>query len=697
MKIAAVERDIGRIGTSQESSFRLKATSKAFKILSSGLYRDKIRAIVRELSCNAYDAHKAAGREDIPFSVHLPNALEPYFTIRDEGIGLSHDDVVTVCTTYFESTKTDSNDFIGALGLGMKSPFSYVDSFTLISRHGGMKRTYAMFIGEDGCPMVTLMGEPEPTDEHNGVEITMPVATYRDFAEFRDRASQVFAHFDPKPIVTGNADYAPQHFDVVLEGDGWRVMRQRTMAQAVMGKVAYPIMASSAKVQDEQLSSLLSADIHIDFPIGSLDVTAGREELSYDDKITIPALHKRLSEVMVDLGRVISERAAACESEYDVRRLIKELGDTTLRGFVPKTVTWRGKAISSHYFVLTGEDFEDLRITMLTPSYRGNSWKVSYTDFNKNTTFSIQPSPRVKLFRASTKPTIGRVRYWLSTRRSEFDSVYIIDGKNADDALAALDGFPVTKADTLDKVPVSRTRARVRMFSPGYIHSNPLPTPRYLTDVEVDMATGGYFVVTRNGLVTGLSGGDEPEDSANTEFQALWSAVGHAKLWDPHKKPVYFVPWSIRTDFEADGWTPWIEHITGIAVNKINTTLTPEVFGRATSFTAFQSNVANGNGFRLIKELNLPEEHPFVDLLDTMRVYQKAATQVESLEKLAAALKLNFDAPTGIIDLTSSWVKQYQRYPMLEYVHQTYRHWYNAEDKARIRDYIALVDKQLNK
>ena len=211
------------------------------------------------------------------------------------------------------------------------------------------------------------------------------------------------------------------------------------------------------------------------------------------------------------------------------------------------------------------------------------------------------------------------------------------------------------------------------------------------------MEAGGYFVVTRNGLVTGLSGGDEPEDSANTEFQALWNAVGHAKLWDPAKKPVYFVPWSIRADFDADGWTPWIEHITGIAVNKINTTLTPEVFARAASFTAFQSNVANGNGFRMIKELNLPDEHPFVDLLNTMRVYQKAATQVESLEKLAAALKLNFDAPTGIIDLTSSWVKLYQRYPMLDYVHQTYRHWYNAEDKVRIRDYIALVDKQLNK
>jgi hypothetical protein len=107
---------------SQVNSFSIKATAKSFNILSSGLYANKIRAIIRELSCNAVDSHVAAGKADVPFDVYLPTALEPFFRIRDYGTGLDHEQVTNIYTTYFESTKTGSNDFIGALGLGSKSP-----------------------------------------------------------------------------------------------------------------------------------------------------------------------------------------------------------------------------------------------------------------------------------------------------------------------------------------------------------------------------------------------------------------------------------------------------------------------------------------------------------------------------------------------------------------------------------------------
>lgn len=117
----------------ETGQFRIRNSAKAFSILSSGLYANKIRAIIRELSCNAYDSHVAAGKSTEKFLVHLPNTFEPYFSIRDYGTGLSHDQVVNIYTTYFESTKTASNEFIGALGLGSKSPFSYTDNFTVVA------------------------------------------------------------------------------------------------------------------------------------------------------------------------------------------------------------------------------------------------------------------------------------------------------------------------------------------------------------------------------------------------------------------------------------------------------------------------------------------------------------------------------------------------------------------------------------
>ena len=140
MKIHQEQIDIERVGVQTENSFTIKTSAAAFDILSAGLYTDPIAAIIRELSCNAYDSHVAANKVDTPFQIHLPNSLEPFLSIRDFGVGLSDDDVLHLYTTYFESTKTNSNDFIGARGLGSKSPFSYSKSYEVISRFDGIVR-----------------------------------------------------------------------------------------------------------------------------------------------------------------------------------------------------------------------------------------------------------------------------------------------------------------------------------------------------------------------------------------------------------------------------------------------------------------------------------------------------------------------------------------------------------------------------
>ena len=166
----APENPVTMGGISHVSEFRIRNSAKAFGILPSGLYANKIRAIIRELGCNAVDSHVAAGVPDTPFDVHLPTNLAPHFAIRDYGTGLSHDQVLNIYTTYFESTKTHSNDFIGALGLGSKSPFSYTDNFTVTAIQDGKKGIYSAYINDQGVPSVALM-HTEDTDEPNGVGV----------------------------------------------------------------------------------------------------------------------------------------------------------------------------------------------------------------------------------------------------------------------------------------------------------------------------------------------------------------------------------------------------------------------------------------------------------------------------------------------------------------------------------------------
>ena len=113
MKLNGKVNVIKRSGDFEQSNYTIEATAKAFSILSDQLYSNKVRAVIRELSTNAYDSHVDAGKSDTPFEVHLPSSMEPHFAIRDYGTGLGHSDCMHLYTTYFRSNRTDSNAAVG--------------------------------------------------------------------------------------------------------------------------------------------------------------------------------------------------------------------------------------------------------------------------------------------------------------------------------------------------------------------------------------------------------------------------------------------------------------------------------------------------------------------------------------------------------------------------------------------------------
>ena len=123
MRMVNDHAEVIKSSTSLETSqAQITMTPEMFSLLSSGVYTFKERAVIRELSCNAVDAQKEAGKENIPFHVHLPTRFEPYFEVRDFGTGLTHDKVMSLYLNYGASTKNDSNDYIGANGYRLKIP-----------------------------------------------------------------------------------------------------------------------------------------------------------------------------------------------------------------------------------------------------------------------------------------------------------------------------------------------------------------------------------------------------------------------------------------------------------------------------------------------------------------------------------------------------------------------------------------------
>ncbi len=308
----AVLSNVGQIG-----EFRIRNSAKAFNILSSGLYANKIRAIVRELSCNAVDSHVAAGKQDTPFDVHLPNQLEPWFAIRDYGTGLTHDQVTNIYTTYFESTKTDSNAYIGALGLGSKSPFSYTDNFTVTAIKDGVKGIYTAFINEQGVPSIALMTS-EPTSDPSGVEVKFSVNDRYDFEKFRQEAREVYTYFVLRPVVNGVSNFefrnmAYESKDII---PGVHQITGHHRSIAIMGNIAYPIDIPKADTSLGTLAQMLNCGLELHFAIGELDFQASREGLSYIPT-TIEAIKTKLEKLNSVLAIKLAEEADKIYNLWD--------------------------------------------------------------------------------------------------------------------------------------------------------------------------------------------------------------------------------------------------------------------------------------------------------------------------------------------------------------------------------------------
>ena len=321
----AVLSNVGEIG-----EFRIRNSAKAFNILSSGLYANKIRAIVRELSCNAVDSHTAAGRQSTPFDVHLPNQLDPTFSIRDYGTGLTHEQVQNIYTTYFESTKTESNAFIGALGLGSKSPFSYTDNFTVTAIKDGVRGVYSAFINGEGVPSIVLM-HSDATDQPAGVEIKFAVDSRSDFYKFEEEARYVYTYFALRPVVSGgDGDF--QFRDVeykeknIIPGVHYTDSRS---SRAVMGNIAYPIDIPNAETALGELHKLLGCGLEMHFDIGELDFQASREGLSYIPQ-TINAIRAKLEALNAQLAVHVALEADVIDNDWNKTYFLQKKASETL-------------------------------------------------------------------------------------------------------------------------------------------------------------------------------------------------------------------------------------------------------------------------------------------------------------------------------------------------------------------------------
>ncbi len=258
--------------------------------LLTDLYSDAELAVIREYSTNAWDSHVMAGNTN-PIEITLPGPFANFFKVRDYGTGLSKDEVVRIYSQYGASTKSDSNDFNGMMGIGSKAALTYTNQFTVTAVKNGVKTIVSFTRNQDNSNSVTIVAEM-PTTESNGVEVTIPAKIGNRLA---DKAARFYMFWEPGTVLVNGKQPVHAVGDEIISGI--RLVEKINRDYIVMGKVAYPVkdgfLYSRAYYQ--------TFGVIIEVPIGSVSFTPSREDLSYD-KMTNETLSREGKRFIDALG-----------------------------------------------------------------------------------------------------------------------------------------------------------------------------------------------------------------------------------------------------------------------------------------------------------------------------------------------------------------------------------------------------------
>ena len=316
--------------------FNIKVNTKAFELLSDTLYSNKILAIIRELSCNAWDAHIEANNTDTPIEIYCPNEAFPNFLIEDYGTGLSKEDVINMYTTYFESSKDHTNEYAGCFGLGSKTPFSYAKTFEIKSYFNNKCYSFLAFVDNENIPNISFIGETD-TDRHNGMSINIPVDE-NDFSLFKSELMGFFSKTDIKFKImnitnhsfkeneilnTEDESYSENHLSHLKNGGFYS---NHTLFDILYNHTCYKISYNDVEsylnsLDDDYVykkfnlvkdyfkrvfKNIYFDDLLIKFPTGSLDVVISREKIKFTPR-TCECILSFIAKIItiVDLKREI--------------------------------------------------------------------------------------------------------------------------------------------------------------------------------------------------------------------------------------------------------------------------------------------------------------------------------------------------------------------------------------------------------
>ena len=348
MKLQNIDNELETFGVQSEEYFSIADMGMVFEILRHKMYSNPIGAICREITCNARDAHREVGKSDVPIHITLPNRLDPNFKVRDFGPGITPERMSNVFIKYAASTKRSDNFQTGGFGLGAKTPFSYSNTFNIVTVTDFVKRTYTAVIDESRIGKLLLTSEVS-TDEANGTEIIIPIHI-QDFSSFLNETVVATKHWEVKPVVHGGMiSYTDYKGTAMLAGKNCFIRKGDyneyggNRIKVIVDGVEYPFDMSC-------IENLAKCEIsyghvlYLSFETGILSLAANREQIE-SDETSKKAIKGAITEMLASLKKTAEDKIASANTYSEACELYEEISKTIPIKSGAADVEWRGHVL----------------------------------------------------------------------------------------------------------------------------------------------------------------------------------------------------------------------------------------------------------------------------------------------------------------------------------------------------------------
>jgi hypothetical protein len=328
-----------------------KNISHFFRMIAN-LYQDPVMAVLREIGANCVDAIKEAKTEKMGWQLHLPSRMDGNVRFVDNGVGISHDQMIRIYSIIGASSKRNDNNLIGGFGVGKWSLCSLVNNFQAVSRFNGTKSTYFICLQSNGLPDIKVIKQ-EQTNERNGFEVKF-MCPDKYVAQFNEKLTKAYRFFSIKPNVfidgvAKSMQYGTEEILFSSKDTGIDVLKDHGDAVVEMGGVGYRLPRESLLENKgfQKFNALINTHLVIHAPIGEYSITPSREAIQLDDITTTRLLAKFNSFIESFIPSLQADMDKFTGNTWQAKKRMRELRDNFK--FLPDKINlnWNGKPLTT--------------------------------------------------------------------------------------------------------------------------------------------------------------------------------------------------------------------------------------------------------------------------------------------------------------------------------------------------------------